>query len=211
MIFNAIITGIGVGLLLAFLIGPAFFAIIQTSINRGFKYGVVFALGVMISDAIIAILAFMGMSKLLDSENIRLAIGIIGGAFLIAYGVSLWIKKPKSYAKKLGSKKAIIKYLSGGFLLNTLNPAVLIYWVGMISSVGVKFSFSRAHIIPFIASSIGTVFLTDVTKSFLAARFQRILRLRVIFWLNRIIGLLLISFGVVMLYYVFTTLIQIWS
>jgi threonine/homoserine/homoserine lactone efflux protein len=202
LLFKAVITGIGVGLLLAFLIGPAFFAIIQTSIHRGFKYGVVFASGVMFSDAFFAILAFLGISKFLHNEHISLTIGIIGGAFLIVYGISLWYKKPKNIVKKKGSKQVILKYFSSGFLLNTLNPAVVIYWVGMISTVGMKFSMNKLYVVPFILGSIGTVFVTDIAKSFLAAKLQRILKLRILFWMNRIIGLILMAFGIVMLLYV---------
>jgi len=147
--------------------------------------------------------------RFLDIENIRIFVGIIGGGFLIAYGFSLWLKKPKSFAVRKGGKTVIAKYFSGGFLLNTLNPAVLIYWIGMISSIGIQFSFNIFHIIPFVAGAIGTVFLTDVLKSFLAARLQNLLRLRVIFWINKTIGMALIAFGVIMLYYVLEKLLLI--
>jgi len=48
IVFN----GVKFGFSLAFLIGPVFFTIIQTSIERGFWNGAWVALGVSLSDAV---------------------------------------------------------------------------------------------------------------------------------------------------------------
>jgi threonine/homoserine/homoserine lactone efflux protein len=48
-----VINGIVSGIVLAFLIGPVFFTIIQTSIERGFTSGVLVAVGVSFSDAVV--------------------------------------------------------------------------------------------------------------------------------------------------------------
>jgi threonine/homoserine/homoserine lactone efflux protein len=42
---EAIISGIGFGLVLTFITGPVFFALIKTSIEKGFHAGVALALG----------------------------------------------------------------------------------------------------------------------------------------------------------------------
>ncbi|RYD92961.1 MAG: LysE family translocator, partial [Sphingobacteriales bacterium] len=49
---DAIISGIGFGLVLTFLTGPVFFALIKTSIDKGFHAGVALALGVVCSDMV---------------------------------------------------------------------------------------------------------------------------------------------------------------
>ena len=49
---EAVISGIGFGLVLTFLTGPVFFALIKTSIEKGFHAGVALALGVVCSDMV---------------------------------------------------------------------------------------------------------------------------------------------------------------
>jgi len=47
---QAVRTGIILGLTLAVLIGPVFFALLQTSIHKGFGAGVLVAIGISASD-----------------------------------------------------------------------------------------------------------------------------------------------------------------
>ena len=49
---QAIQTGITLGLTLAILLGPVFFALIQTSISKGFLKGLFLAIGISISDSV---------------------------------------------------------------------------------------------------------------------------------------------------------------
>jgi threonine/homoserine/homoserine lactone efflux protein len=49
---EAIISGIGFGLVLTFITGPVFFALIKTSIEKGFHAGLSLALGVVMSDMV---------------------------------------------------------------------------------------------------------------------------------------------------------------
>ena len=51
---------------LAFLIGPVFFTIIQTSIERGFGSGTLVAVGVSLSDAFYITLTYLGIYQLFD-------------------------------------------------------------------------------------------------------------------------------------------------
>ena len=47
-----VLNGIIFGFLLSFLLGPAFFVLIETSIKKGFKSAVFLDLGILLSDAI---------------------------------------------------------------------------------------------------------------------------------------------------------------
>ena len=65
---EAVWNGVLFGLLLTIFIGPVFFALIQTSVHRGFIYGVFMALGIALSDAIYVFLAYLGLSKILNDR-----------------------------------------------------------------------------------------------------------------------------------------------
>ena len=64
---DPIISGIGLGLVLAMMVGPVFFARIQLSIDKGFVAAVLMALGVVVSDGIYILFAWFG-SSLLDQN-----------------------------------------------------------------------------------------------------------------------------------------------
>ena len=49
---SLILNGIIFGFILSFLLGPAFFILIETSIKKGFKAAIFLNLGIILSDAI---------------------------------------------------------------------------------------------------------------------------------------------------------------
>ena len=57
---ESILNGVISGLVLACLIGPVFFTLLQTSIERGFWSGFFVAIGVSLSDAIYIALCYLG-------------------------------------------------------------------------------------------------------------------------------------------------------
>ncbi len=82
-----LLNGILSGLLLAILIGPVFFALIQTSIQQGFRSGILLAVGVSLSDAFCAAVCFLGFSQLnLNSPSFKESLAFLGGLLLIAFG-----------------------------------------------------------------------------------------------------------------------------
>ncbi len=82
-----IIKGIQFGIVLAFLAGPVFFTIIQTSAERGFARGVLVAVGVSISDAFYVVVCYLGLISLIESPGFRDQMAFVGGAILIVFGL----------------------------------------------------------------------------------------------------------------------------
>ncbi|MCB9225528.1 MAG: LysE family transporter, partial [Crocinitomicaceae bacterium] len=85
-----ILTGLGYGLLLSVMVGPAFFILIETSINKGVKHAIFFDTGVLLSDLIYLSLAYLFFSEvtaLMESDH-SFWLKIAGGTFFIFLGVS---------------------------------------------------------------------------------------------------------------------------
>ncbi len=76
--FEPIFSGFTFGLLLAVMLGPVFFTLLQTSLHEGFKAGVHLAIGVLISDATLIALCyfFASLIKMIDSHQKGLGIFI---------------------------------------------------------------------------------------------------------------------------------------
>ena len=91
----AILTGILLGLSTLVFIGPVFFYLLQSSIEKGFKAGLAVALGIIFGDIICVILAIYGFGDFFSSsQNIRY-FGLVGGIILIFFGIMYFIKKNK--------------------------------------------------------------------------------------------------------------------
>jgi threonine/homoserine/homoserine lactone efflux protein len=213
----SLIEGIILGVTLAFIIGPAFISLIQTSIHRGLRSGLLFALGIALSDLTLVALSYLGAMQFLDDADNQFYVGIIGGAILIAFGLFTFLKKYKSSNSNEhnhNGRKGIevrvsitgggeIKHVLKGFFLNILNPFLLIFWIGVMSFVSAKYGVGTKQVVFFFAGAIGAVFITDTIKCFIANHIRKYLNFTILKWVNRSVGLALVIFGVVMFIRVF--------
>jgi amino acid exporter len=101
-----IISGIGLGIVLSFLTGPVFFALIKTSIEKGFHAGIALASGVVVSDAVYVAITLYGTSLLSFESQYRLPIGIVGSAVLLGIGSFYLFKKVKINNQSIPSSKS---------------------------------------------------------------------------------------------------------
>jgi threonine/homoserine/homoserine lactone efflux protein len=78
IIFN----GLKLGIVLTFLVGPVFFTIIQTSVERGFWSGVVVSLGVSVSDILYVAICYFGLVQFINNPEFRLYLGLWGWGYI---------------------------------------------------------------------------------------------------------------------------------
>ena len=68
MDFN-VLTPITIGFFTAFIMGPVFWVLLETSITKGFRAAVVFDLGVMFADVCFIAICYFGSMQLLEVEQ----------------------------------------------------------------------------------------------------------------------------------------------
>lgn len=195
------IEGTILGLSLAFLFGfgPAFFALIQTGIYRGFLAGALLALGIFLNDLLIVAISLFGATSIMGNvENFTL-IGIIGGALLVLLGIVTYRKKTEieDAEDKAGIKAPHpIIYVGKGFLLNAVNPFVWIFWVGIIVGITARFSADASKLVLFFSGTLSIVLLTDIFKTFAASRFKRFATDKFLILINKVAGIAITAFGI---------------
>lgn len=201
--------GIILGITLAFLIGPAFISLIQTSIHGGLKSGILFAFGISLSDLTLISLSYMGAIQFINSEENQLVVGVIGGSILIGFGIYTFFKKYMVSTRRGIEVKLTVsgggffRYIIKGFIMNILNPFLLIFWIGVMSFVSAKYGVGTKEVVTFFTAAIITVFVTDTVKCFIANTLRRFMNITILTWVNRAVGITLVIFGVVMFYRVF--------
>ncbi len=197
---DPILSGIVFGLVLAIMLGPVFFTLLQTSVHEGFKAGWHLALGVLISDATCIVIAYYFASQLDLTGKYKVAMGWIGGILMIGFGIINFFRKVKVKEVDDDKKTVHAKFVLKGFILNSLNPAVLLFWIGILSLVKLKEGYTQIHDAVFFASVLGTVFSIDLLKAFVANRISHLLNASVLHWINWIVGSILIVFGLGMIW-----------
>lgn len=200
-----ILNGIISGVVLALLVGPVFFTILQTSIERGFGSGALVAIGVSLSDAFYITLTYLGVYKLFDNGTFREYLAYFGGVVLLTFGIYyLFVKSRKTRVidpEKLQVNKPW-KLIAKGFIINGLSPMVLIFWLGTVGLATTKFGYATPQkAIPYFASIVSTVLLTDIIKAKVADKLRRLLTPRFIRNLNILLGFVLLIFGGRLIYY----------
>lgn len=203
-----IVSGILLGGVLALLVGPVFFMIINTSIKKGFLPASMLALGVLISDALFVVLTYYGSSFLFYLKEYNHIVAICGGLLILTFGIFTFFKQPTIKADALevidDSKTRAIDVVKG-FTMNSLNPSALLFWLGVAGTISLKEQYQGWHTLTFYTATLGVVFLTDLLKAWVATRLKGFITARFLIWMNRISGIALGAYGVFMIAKIFTT------
>ena len=203
---------IGIGFLLSVMVGPVFFVLLETSITKGIRAALALDIGVFISDIlyILFALSFVDQISSINSGENKLIFGFIGGSIFIIYGIFYFFKKSKmadltleaeNTSKEVGAapKDYLLLGLKG-FILNIANPAVIFYWLSILSlaaqSVPDNTKNPNTWILLFISILLGTYFSIDVLKVFTAKRLRTLVNQNLLNALNILIGLIFFLTGI---------------
>lgn len=203
-VLAALGNGLLFGLLLTILIGPVFFALIQTSIDKGFRSGAGMAVGIAMSDAIYIVIATFSVAALAANKHFQVWLGFVGGLIMLVFGfASLFKKVNKKAVELVEAPKAghYGKQVLKGFLLNGINPFVLLFWIGVATVVTLEYKYSTSLQLVFFTTIIVTVLCLDLVKAFTATRLRRLLSAHLMSWMNRIVGLVLILSSLRLFYF----------
>ncbi|MFD0761499.1 LysE family translocator [Lutibacter aestuarii] len=204
MAFNELKEAVVIGFFLAFMIGPVFFMLIQTSIIKGARAAIVFDLGVMLGDVVFILIAYFGSKSLLEKIKDDPRLFLIGGLILLVYGIITFLDKSQKRAIQdeslvLPEKTNYTKLFLKGFLLNFINVGVLAFWLGMILVVGPNFEMDSNKIFNYFALILISYLVTDVGKIVLAKQLKKKLTPKVTYKIKRIMGVLLMIFGIALM------------
>lgn len=192
-----------IGFFMAFMIGPVFFMLIQTSILKGARAAIVFDLGVILGDVSFILLSYYGSRSLLEKIKDDPRLFFIGGMVLIIYGLITYFdkgnKKQVEESEELVNipiKNNYLKLFLKGYFLNFINIGVLTFWLGLVLLIGPSLDMSRTAIFSYFGFIILGYFLTDLAKIFLAKKLKDKMTPTLVYRIKRIMGIILIVCGV---------------
>jgi threonine/homoserine/homoserine lactone efflux protein len=200
-----ILKAIPLGFVLAFLIGPVFFALLETSAIKGFRAALSLDMGVILADILFLLVAYFMTSSILKKLKDDPGLFIFGGGILAIYGVISFVRTRKSYLKEVDTKVLEVKknnYFSlffKGFLLNFINIGVLGFWLGLIVVFSPQLENDGNRIFVFFTTVLLIYLAVDILKIMLAKSLNKHLTPFRIFWLKRIIAIIMGICGAVLI------------
>jgi threonine/homoserine/homoserine lactone efflux protein len=201
---ESVIKGFGLGMILAISVGPVIFTILKQSLNNGQKGGFSFVAGVWFSDILLVIISNMFSTLVISALAFKSTIAYVGAAFVISMGIyylffkKVYIGEDKNVILVQFGKKAFTKAFMSGFLINTLNPSVMLFW--LINATAFAASNTITERIIIFSVCLGVNILADILKVVLAAKVRHSLTPHNINIINKISGTILIGFGLAIIY-----------
>ena len=196
-------TAIPLGFLLAFLIGPVFFVLLETAALKGFRAALLFDVGVVSADIVFILIAYFSTNKLLENLKDDPGLFIFGGMLLSTYGIISYIKAKNTTIKEgphptvIMSRRNYLGLIVKGFLLNFINIGVLGFWLGMIIFVGPTMDMNPNRILLFFIGILSTYLIVDIFKILLAKKLRSKLTASRIVNIKKGISIIMLGFGLI--------------
>jgi threonine/homoserine/homoserine lactone efflux protein len=201
---ESVLKGLALGFVLALSVGPIIFTIIKQSLNNGHKGGISFVAGVWVSDILLVVLSNTVTTLVSEALEHTRVIAFGGSVFLIIMGVYFVFFKKVSLGKDPAGndarfrKRDMARVFASGFIINTLNPGVIFFWLGNATVLSLNHTL-RERIIIFSVCLLVNM-SADVGKVMMAGKLRSKLTLKTLSVINRISGTILVGFGIALLW-----------
>lgn len=165
--------GMLAGFTMSLMLGTVFFALLQTSIHQGYRYGMAIAAGVVVSD-----ICFLVLALGFDSAVSRLYgeykgwVAMIGAIALVTLGLIQFFRKPPHAERARRRHLSAWQCAGKGFMLNIVNPGNLLLWlIALNTPVTIGQAFTGK--VSFAVAGLIAIFLTESLMSWGAQKLRR--------------------------------------
>jgi threonine/homoserine/homoserine lactone efflux protein len=212
MLFSLFIQGLVVGFLVSLPLGPIGVFVVQRTVNKSRKAGFFSGMGAATSDTLYSIIAGFSLTFIINFiRQHQLLFQIVGTLILLALGFYIFFKNPVRDLRRNKRRGAthFQDYISS-FLITVANPLVIFVFIAVFASSKLVLNIREPYHALVI---IGGIFLGACswwfTLSGLVSLFRHRINLRVLWWFNKLAGILVWIFVLVTIIVVLTKNISI--
>ncbi len=184
------------------MIGPVFFILVQTSIERGVMHGLSVAFGESMSDIIFLAIYYVGFTHMSIGDSFSRWIGF-GGVLVLAVTGMLMIRKARKkwkYPQPEPLNTSKWSLFLKGFLINSLNPFVYVFWAGVMGVLKSKYAEHPEHILMFCVGIFVFKLFADVFKVVLSGKIKHFISNSMLRYVSVSTGVILIIYALVLSY-----------
>ena len=202
MQLSLILYGLFMGLVVTIPLGPVGVMCIQRTINRGWKSGLVSGLGAAFADTFYSVIAGLGIGVVVNFiQREKFWIQLVGALVIIGVAIKIFSSNPAvEFRNQRNKKNKPLEEFLSVFLVTLSNPAVFFAFIGMYAAFNLVdertnvFSFSVITLSVFTGAMSYWYLLSAIVN-----KFRTRIRLKNIWWLNKIMGGIIFVAGSVIL------------
>ena len=195
-----LLQGLLVGFLASVPLGPIGVICIQRTLSGTYKSGFASGLGAATADTIFVSLAVFSLSFLTDFMELHKHwFTAIGGLLVIALGFSIFYKRVKRPSQRRQTKSSLLSDYLSILLLTLTNPAYILVFITLFAALGIS---SEGHsTLTNLGLLVGVLCGAACwwfTLTYAVSKLRRKFRLRHLWWINKITGVVIILFGILL-------------
>lgn len=192
-------SGMALGFSIAAPMGPVNVATIRRGVTAGFWAALLFGLGANCADVIYATLVFLGVVPLIEQSTVlRIALWILGAAFLIYLGISgINMRQGLNLTSTSNSQKELPPFIAG-LGITLFNPTSIAFWLGIGGAFFSTMTLAgeSGNALLFIAGVFIGSFLWSCILAFLLHFARQLINTRILQVISIVASLVLIAFGI---------------
>jgi threonine/homoserine/homoserine lactone efflux protein len=200
MELESLLKGYIIGLMVSIPLGPMGIMVIQRSLGKGRASGFVSGLGAASADVLFSLIAVLGVGFVIDFiENHRFVFQIAGSLFILFIGAKLFYSDPvKQYRRSKGKRSNLWSDFITVFLMTLSNPIAIFIFIALFAGIHLVgedhfYLTSFLVLLGVLAGATSWWFLI----SWLVSHYRQRFRLKRLWWLNKITGLIIFIIGIV--------------
>jgi L-lysine exporter family protein LysE/ArgO len=189
---EAFLYGLTSGIAMCLSLGTVFFALIQNSVDNGYRSGMKIAFGVVVCDLIFIFFALFGTTLLPPVDHFDVYLRLSCAALLLTLGTASLLRGTPKLAYPQTRFGNFLYYFGKGFLLNALNPINFFIWVSVAALIR---RYDGPQTALFFGACLLAIFGTETGISLSAHKLKHYFSPRVLGWVNKASGLVFILVG----------------
>jgi threonine/homoserine/homoserine lactone efflux protein len=127
------------GLGIAMPVGPIGVLVIRRSLTQGRSAGIASGLGAATADGLYGLIATLGLSLIANFlSGIQFWTRLLGGVFLLYLAWQIYTTPPAVNAAKTNNAKGLLGAYASTLLLTFSNPATILFFFGVVSSLSIR-------------------------------------------------------------------------
>ncbi len=197
MDYYLILKGIIVGISTSAPLGPLGILCIQRTINKGVLSGLISGFGAAVADIIYAGIAGFGISIIADFlKEYQMIIRIVGGIVLLFVGIMIFRSNPiKQVRQQKAQKRNYLSDFISSFIITFTNPITIVVFGAVFASLGLDEVTTMNPIVLTLIGVFSGALMWWLTLTVFVNIFRDKIRLRNLWWINKITGILVSVFG----------------
>lgn len=197
--------GMLIGLLVSVPLGPIGVLVVQRTVNKSRAAGLLSGMGAALSDTLYAIIAGFSLTYIVDFiREYEMLFQSVGALVVLGLGIHIFFKDPVSDLQRNRLRgNTHFKDLISTFLVTFSNPLSVFVFLAIFTSSGVAMHLEQPYHSFFVILGIFTGALVWwFSLSGLVSLFRHKISLRVLWWINKTAGVVIVIFVLVTVFIV---------